>query len=124
MPKASSTSARQASHRDQDGKKVKKSKHRGHVYRDAAKARKLRVRKTHIKGLVEEVAEPTEAGKPRPLRRAPKYDFRRIERKLFASQDEDNKPTNVPIVIPQDYSNPIDIKLHQIIVPASEATAK
>ena len=34
------------------------------------------------------------------------------------------KTVNIPIVVPQDYSNPIDFKLHQIIIPASEATAK
>ena len=124
MPKTS-TSPRQAFHSDLDGKKIKRSKHRGHaVYRDAAKARKVRVRKTRVKGLVEEVVEPIEPGKPRPLRRATKYDFNRIERKLFARHREESEPTSTPIMVPQDYSNPIDFKLHQIIVPASEATEK
>ena len=87
MPKVS-TSTRRSSH--QDGKK--RSKNRGHQYLDATKVRKLR--KTRFRGIVEEVIEPVESGKPRLLRRTPKVDMRRsylIPEPMFVDPVNDNQ---------------------------------
>jgi hypothetical protein len=118
MPKLS-TSAR-----PQDGKKIRKSKHNNHQYRDAARARKHR--KTRIKGVVEEVVEPVEPGKARPLTRATKYDLAKIERMLRANCEE-SQPVETPTVpVPAEVyaPNAVNFNVPRVIVPTSEATAK
>ena len=114
MPKIS------ISARHQDGKKTKRSKHRGHQYRGAAKARKHR--QTRIKGLVEEVVEPVEPGKARPLRRVQKYNFDKI---ISRVKREESQPVSTPTAPAEVYGlNPVNLNVPRIIVPTSEVTAK
>lgn len=116
MPKFS-TSARHSFH--QDGKK--KSKHRGHQYRDAAKARKLK--QTRFKGIVEEVIEPIESGKPRPLKRAPVINLAKIGRRVWTNGEE-SQPLSTPIIPAEVYAPNVSSKVPRVIIPTSEATAQ
>jgi hypothetical protein len=117
MPKIS-TSARNSSH--QDGKK--KSKHRGHQYRDATRARKLK--QTRFKGVVEEIPEPVEYGKPRPLKRTKAIDMAGVNRKILASREK-TEPVSAPIIPPEVYTtNLVNPNVPRVIFPTSEATAK
>lgn len=105
-----------------DGNKIKKSKHRGHQYRDATKVRKHR--QTRIKGVVEEVVEPVESGTKRPLKRSPKYNLAKLERMLRAN-GEKTRPNVTPILPAEVYCpNPVNFNVPRVTIPISEATAK
>jgi len=118
MPKVPTSARHSPSH--QDGKKIKKSKHRDNQYRDAAKARKHR--QTRIKGLVEEVVEPVEPGKARPLKRGPKYDLDKI---LSRANRKESRPISTPTAPAEVYGlNPVNLNVPRVIVPTSEVTAK
>ena len=118
MPKVSTSTSR-SSHKN--GKR--KSKHRGHRYRDAAKARKLR--KTRFKAIVEEAIESVESGKPRLLERIPKVDMDWFECKMQANSEE-NRPVSASITSAEVYAaNTINLNVpHVLIIETSEATAE
>ena len=119
MPKFSA-SAHHASY--QNGKKIKKSKHRVDQYHSAVKARK--VKQTRIKGIVEEVLAPVEPDKARPLIRQDKSAMGKAIRKILP-RDEETQPVNIPAV-PAEVHDPTPVKFNgpRIFVPASDATAK
>ena len=116
MPKVSTSTSRST---HQEGKR--RSKHRGHQYRDATKVRKLR--KTRFKGIVEAAIKSVKSGKPRLLKRTPKVDVDWFGCKMQANSEE-NRLVSAPIISAEVYTaNTVNLNVPRVlIIQTFEAT--